>query len=137
MGKISFQFTHQGCCPAPVVFCCRVCTAFCPSGCPSPPLPTQLAGSGFPAGSEAGGLEGIFISRASIPGAGEERCHKLVRFYPDGLVLYSDLACLADGGDPDGLVGEVDEWFNRDNGLVSRGDYAVLDGRLWLRIVRL
>jgi hypothetical protein len=100
-----------------------------------PPLPTQLALTGFPASSQAGGLEGIFISSASIPGAGEERCYKLVRFYQDGLFIYSDLACLADGGDRDDLRDEVDEWFNRDNDRVSRGDYALLDGRLWLRVV--
>lgn len=102
---------------------------------PAPlPLPTELAAAPLPPGSQTVGLEGVFRSLASIDGEKDERCYKLIRFYPDGLALYTDLACferLPDAGD----WTELDRWFNRENLSLARGDYSLLDQKIWVRIV--
>jgi hypothetical protein len=99
------------------------------------PQPTELAGTSFPEGSQPGGLEAVFISSAWVAGAQNERCHKLLRFLPDGQVLYSNFACFPPTNDAAARVEEIAQWFNPENDNVTRGDYARLGGRVWLRIV--
>ncbi len=50
------------------------------------PLPTELATTPFPEESRPGSFDATLISVASDAGAQNGRCHKLFRFYPDGLV---------------------------------------------------
>jgi hypothetical protein len=99
------------------------------------PQPTELAGTSFPEDSQPGGLEATFISSAWVAGAQNERCHKLLRFLPDGRVLYSNFVCFPPTNDTAARVEEIAQWFIPENNDVTRGDYARLDGRVWLRIV--
>ena len=98
------------------------------------PLPTELAAAPLPDGSQPGGLAATFISVNSSAGAQDGRCHKLLRFYSDGLVLYSS-SCFSAGAPAASLESEVVRWFKRENPNIARGDYALLGQRLWLRIV--
>ena len=98
------------------------------------PNPTELATTPLPENSQPGGIEGIFISTVSIPGAQPERCYKLYRFYQDGLVIYADFACF----DPSSNArtwAEIDRWFNRENSQVLYGDYHKLAQHIWIRVV--
>jgi hypothetical protein len=98
------------------------------------PLPTELATTPLPPGSQLGGLAAVFRSLASIDGEGDSRCYKLYRFYPEGLALYADLACF-DRSPAAGDGSDLDRWFNRENREVARGDYFLLDQQIWVRIV--
>ena len=100
------------------------------------PLPTELATTPIPAGSQPGGLEAIFVSAASTDGVNNTQCYALFRFYQDGLVLGTDQRCL---DVPTGELGwsDLSEWFTRDDAdsLIMRGDYYVREHRLWIRAV--
>lgn len=98
------------------------------------PLPTELSTTPLPPGSRAGGLEGIFISAVSIDGYKDERCYKLYRFYPDGVVLYANLACL-EPAPAEKIWSEIDAWFRRENRDIPRGDYYLQNHRIWIRVV--
>jgi hypothetical protein len=78
------------------------------------PLPTELAAAPLPEGSQPGGLAATFISVNSSAGVQDGRCHKLLRFCPDGLVLYSS-SCFSVGAPADSLESEVARWFKREN----------------------
>lgn len=99
------------------------------------PLPTELAPSPLPAEAQQGTLDSPFASLASTPGAGNERCYKLFRFYPDGLVVYTHFACFEQ---PPGIKTwqEIYAWFNRENENLDRGDYFTAGDRIWIRIVQ-
>jgi hypothetical protein len=83
---------------------------------PTPlPLPTELATTPLPLESQLGGLEATFVSVVTVDGAGEERCFKLYRFYPDGLALYANFTYAATA--PSAATWpEVDRWFRRPAG---------------------
>jgi hypothetical protein len=102
---------------------------------PAPlPQPADLATMSLPQGSQAGGLETIFVSAVSVDGFQDERCYKLFRFYPDGVVLYANFACLDTPPSPESWP-EIDQEFHRQNQDILRGDYYLLDHRIWIRIV--
>jgi hypothetical protein len=111
------------------------CTLFgvLPTATPLP-LPTELATTPLPEGSQLGGLEATFVSAVSVDGMQDERCYKLYRFYPDGLVLYADFACL-DATPSAENWSEINRWFHRENRDLPSGDYYSIDHRLWIRIV--
>jgi hypothetical protein len=79
------------------------------------PLPTELAAAPLPEGSQPGGLAATFISVNSSAGVQDGRCHKLLRFYPDGLVLYSSNSCFSAEAPAASLESEVARWFKREN----------------------
>ncbi len=99
------------------------------------PSPDELSTTPLPAESQPGNFDATFISAASAPGEQNGRCHKLLRFYPDGLVLYSDNACFTPAEQAAGLADAASRWFQRENPDVTRGDYALSGQRLWLRLV--
>lgn len=102
---------------------------------PTPlPLPTELAAAPLPKGSQPGGLDGVFRSLVSVDGEKGDRCYKLFRFYPDGLALFANFACFRRLPDA-GAWADLDRWFNRENRDLARGDYSLLDQRIWVRIV--
>lgn len=102
---------------------------------PTPlPLPTELAKVSLPTGSQPGGLEAVFVSLVSADGGQDHQCHKLYRFYPDGLALYANFAC-SDAASVAESWPEIDSWFRRENRDIARGDYYTLGDRLWIRIV--
>lgn len=96
--------------------------------CPHP------AAAAHRAGSQPGGLEGIYASAASISGGQGSRCYKLYRFYPDGTALYADFSCF-DGGAITASLAEIESWLKPGNLGVSQGDYATQAGLIWARIV--
>ncbi len=98
------------------------------------PLPQELATATPPEGSSLGGLEGVFISAVSIDGSADERCYKLYRFYPDGVVLYANLACF-EAAPITEIWSDLERWFQRENPKAFRGDYYLQDGRIWIRVV--
>lgn len=98
------------------------------------PLPTELATTPLPQGSQPGGLEAVFRSLVSIDGEKDSQCYKMYRFYLDGLALYADLACF-ERSPATGGWSELDRWFNRENREVARGDYILLGRQIWVRIV--
>jgi hypothetical protein len=104
-----------------------------PSATPLP-LPTELATTPQPEGSQLGGLEATFVSVVSVDGFQDERCYKLYRFYPDGLVLYADFACLEAAPSAENWS-EINRWFQRENPDLPRGDYYLDNSRLWVRVV--
>jgi hypothetical protein len=97
------------------------------------PLPTELATTPLPPGSQLGGLDATFASVISTDGAQGKRCYRLYRFYPDGLALYVERACST--MPPGDNWAEINRWLNRDSGQVFRGDYHLRDGLIWVRIV--
>ncbi|MFO7624609.1 MAG: hypothetical protein R6V73_09680 [Anaerolineales bacterium] len=102
---------------------------------PTPlPLPADLATTPLPDGSQPGKLEATYVSAVSDDGFQDERCYKLFRFYPDGVVLYANFTCL---DTPPSLESwsEIDRVFDRQNQNVLRGDYYLLGQRIWVRIV--
>lgn len=99
------------------------------------PLPTELATTPFPEESQPGNWDATFISVSSAAGTQNGRCHKLLRFYPDGLLLYSNFACFPAGADAASQATDVAGWFRRENAGVTRGDYVLEGQRLWLRAV--
>ncbi len=102
---------------------------------PTPlPLPTELATPPLPLESQPGGLEATFVSAVTVDGAGEERCFKLYRFYPDSLALYANFTCSA-AAPSAAAWPEIDRWFRRDDHRIMRGDYYRLGHRIWIRIV--
>ncbi len=103
---------------------------------PTPlPMPTELALTPLPTAASPGSLDSLFASLDSTAGAGVERCYKLFRFYPDGLVVYSDFSCLEK---PPGIETwqDIYAWFNRENESLARGDYFIAADRIWIRIVQ-
>ncbi len=98
------------------------------------PNPTELATSPLPENSQPGGIEGIFISTVSIPGAQPERCYKLYRFYRGGVVLYADMTCFDPSSNATGWT-EIDDWFNQENSQVLHGDYHRVEERIHIRVV--
>lgn len=99
----------------------------------APPL-ALLATTPFPEGSQTGGLDGIFVSLESSAGAKQARCHSLYRFHPDGVVLYTSFSCFDTPPGAEDRV-TIERWFHQDNVEISRGDYARLGQRLWIRVV--
>ncbi len=103
---------------------------------PTPlPLPTELASTPLPANAQPGTLDSTFVSLASTAGAGKERCYKLFRFYPDGMVVYANFSCFEN---PPGIETwqDVYAWFNRENKYLYRGDYFTAGDQIWIRIVQ-
>lgn len=98
------------------------------------PLPTELATTPLPEGGQLGELEVTFMSAISVDGFQDERCYKLYRFYPDGLVLYANFACFSPTPSAESWS-EINRWFQRDNPDIHRGDYYLKDDRIWIRIV--
>jgi hypothetical protein len=98
------------------------------------PLPADLATTPIPIDSQRGGLEATYVSAVSEDGFQDERCYKLLRFYPDGVVLYANFACLDTPPGPESWP-EIDQAFHRQNPDILRGDYYLLDQRIWIRIV--
>lgn len=98
------------------------------------PLPQELATTPPPEGSRLGGLEGVFISVVSIDGYKDERCYKLYRFYPDGVVLYAYLACF-EAAPITKIWSALDRWFRRENPDAFRGDYYIQNHRIFIRVV--
>ncbi|MCX7975579.1 MAG: hypothetical protein N2646_00765 [Bellilinea sp.] len=78
-------------------------------------------------------MDEIFISRVSSAGKQPERCYKLFRFYPDGLVLYSGLSCFENlPGSKD--LPAIQRWLNREDPTFFRGDYSLQQNRIFLRV---
>jgi hypothetical protein len=98
------------------------------------PQPTQLSSIPSPTGSRPGDLEAVYISTESTAGAGRERCHALVRFYPDGAALYENFVCFDAPPGREDLV-QLDRWFQPQNRDIQQGDYFVRDQLVWMRIV--
>lgn len=119
-----------------LLFLTPACTMPIPGQRSAPlPLPTELAAAPFSEGSQMGNWDATFISVSSAAGAQNGRCHKLLRFYPDGLLLYSNFACFPAGADAASQAANVAGWFTRENASMARGDYALEGQRLWLRVV--
>lgn len=114
-----------------VLACSRL--SILPSATPLP-LPTELATTPLPEGSQLGGLEATFVSAVSVDGFQDERCYKLYRFYPDGLVLYADFACLDAAPSAENWP-EINRWFHRQNRDIPGGDYYLVGDSLWIRVV--
>lgn len=96
-------------------------------------MPAELNADPLPEDSTIGGLEGVFISRNSEAGKQPERCHKLFRFDPDGIVQYANFYCFQNPPTQDD-VPALQHWFNRNDPTIWRGDYSVNQNRLFLRI---
>jgi hypothetical protein len=97
------------------------------------PQPTEIALTPLPEGSRQGSVDAIFISRASAAGQGKERCHALIRLYPDGRALRADNSCFKSPAEQD--LSAVQGWFEIQNSPFQQGDYFVRDSRIWIRIV--
>ncbi len=101
---------------------------------PTPlPMPQELNATPLPADSTPGGLEDVFISRVSEAGQQPERCYTLYRFYPDGLALYSKFSCFKNPPSAEDLS-TVQDWLNRENPRLWRGDYSLQQNRIFIRI---
>ena len=100
------------------------------------PLPTELATTPIPEGSQLGGLEATFVSVESAAGVKNTQCYALFRFYQDGLVLGTSQRCL---DVPTGELrwSDLSAWFTRDkaDSLIMRGDYFIRDHSLLIRAV--
>lgn len=114
----------------PLAACLR--PNFLPTATPLP-LPTELATTPLPPAARPGGLDMTLASVLSTDGAQGEPCHRLYRFYPDGLALYAPSSCSATA--PGNNWPEISRWFHRDDARRPRGDYHSQDGRIWVRIV--
>ncbi|GAP09946.1 hypothetical protein BECAL_01100 [Bellilinea caldifistulae] len=96
-------------------------------------MPAELNAEPLPSDAVSGGMDEIFISRVSSPGKQPERCYKLYRFYPDGLVLYSQGECFESPPQSKDLS-DIQRWLNRENTNLWRGDYSLRQNRIFLRV---
>jgi hypothetical protein len=96
-------------------------------------MPAELNAEPLPPDSVSGGMDEIFISKVSSAGQQPERCYKLFRFYPDGLVLYSQGNCFEKPPESKDLTA-IQRWLNRENPKLWRGDYSLQENRIFLRV---
>lgn len=112
------------------------CRSFNLLASPTPPsMPSDLAATPLPAGSRLGGLEATFASLASDPGVQSERCHRIFRFYPDGLALYAARYCFQSNS-AEANWQSLSRAFHPQAPDTPRGDYSIADNRIWIRIAR-